>query len=114
MGMMTDHARSELELVGQFDEDPRFAQSLVAAVSAFESYGGHSGGSAAVGISMLHDLLCLKNLSALTSDPDEWAEVGHGLWQNRRSGEAFSEDGGQTYTLLSEDKKTLHLSKSVV
>lgn len=106
MGTLTDHARRELELIGQFEEDPQFAQSIVAAVAAFESYGGHSGGSAFAGITMLHDLLHFNNLSPLTNDPDEWLrhtpdnwDGEHHIWQNKRNGKAFSEDGGLTYRL---------------
>lgn len=102
MSNLVDHAKAELEAVGQFKEDPAFAQSLVAAVAAFASYGGHSGGSAAVGIQMLNDLLQFKNLSPLTNDPEEWQEVTEGLWQSYRNSAAFSENGGKTYTVLGD------------
>lgn len=100
MSNLVNHARAELQACGQFKEDPEFAQSLVAAVAAFASYDGHSGGSAAVGTQMLNDLLQFKNLSPLTNDPEEWQEVTMGLWQNYRNSAAFSEDGGKTYTVL--------------
>lgn len=110
MSNLVEHAQRELELCGQFQEDPRFAQSLLAAVAAFASYGGHSGGSAGVGIQMLSDLLQFKNLSPLTNNPEEWIkhtpdmwDGEHHVWQNRRNGEAFSTDGGWTYRLLSEE-----------
>lgn len=102
---LVEHARRELELSGQFAEDPAYAQSIVAAVAAFASY-GHSGGSAGVGIHQLTTLLQFGNLSPLTDDPDEWHNVskmsGSEMWQNRRNSEAFSTDGGKTYYLLSE------------
>lgn len=97
---LVEHARRELELCGQTAEDPEFAQSIVKAVEGFTSY-GHSGGSAVVGIQMLHDLLLRKNLSPLTSDPSEWIDrselAGRPLWQNDRNPTIFSEDGGQTW-----------------
>lgn len=112
MSNLMDHARNELELCGQFREDPAFATSILAAVAAFASYPGHSGGSAMAGIQMLGDLLSFKNLSPLTNNPDEWIkhtpdmwDGEHHVWQNRRNGEAFSTDGGETYRLMSEDGK---------
>jgi len=108
---LIDHARRELELLGTFEEDPAFATSIVAAVSAFASYPGHSGGSAMVAISVLNDLLNFKNLSPLTNNPDEWIkhtpdmwDGEHHVWQNVRNGEAFSTDGGATYRLTSEGR----------
>jgi len=112
MSNLIDHAKRELELVGQYEEDPAFAVSVLAAVSAFAAYPGHSGGSAFAGISMISDLLQFKNLSPLTNDPAEWVHHGPdtwgqpgGIWQNVRNGSAFSEDGGLTYTLVDEDKR---------
>lgn len=103
---LVEHAKTELTKCGQFEEDPAFSQSIVAAVAAFSSY-GHSGGSAGVAIHMLHDLLQFKVLSPLTDDSDEWCDVakyasGKLLWQNRRRGDAFSHDGGKTYYTLEE------------
>lgn len=122
MSNLVDHARRELELCGQYKEDPLFAQSLVAAVAAFASYPGHSGSSAEIGIEMLADLLRFKNLSPLTDDPEEWFEHApgtydgtKGVWQNVRNGAAFSEDGGKTYYRIDEPKNedgglTVHTS----
>ncbi|MGC4886688.1 hypothetical protein [Micromonospora sp. DT227] len=100
---LVDHARRELELSGQFAEDPAFAQTIVAAVAAFASY-GHSGGSAGVGVEQLRTLLGFGTLSALTDDPDEWTLVptAEPLWQSVRNPEAFSTDHGKTHYLLSE------------
>jgi hypothetical protein len=102
---LVDHARRELKLCGQFDEDPAYAQALVAAVAAFASY-GHSGGSAGCGIDQLTTLLRYGTLSPLTDDPDQWHEVGtqddKPLYQSARRPEAFSVDGGESYYLLSD------------
>lgn len=104
MSSLVEHARTELELLGQFKEDPIFAQSIVAAVAAFDSYPGHSGASAEIAIEILYDLLRFKNLSSLTNNPDEWIEVGPSMWQNRRNSAAFSKDGGGTYYVVNEPK----------
>ncbi|PZG12961.1 hypothetical protein C1I95_24780 [Micromonospora craterilacus] len=114
---LVEHARRELTQCGQYAEDPAYAQSIIAAVAAFASY-GHSGGSAGIAIHQLTTLLQLGNLSPLTDDPDEWHNVtdkaGEELWQNRRNSEAFSTDGGKTYYLLSErdgDNRPMHTSE---
>lgn len=119
MSNLITHAQRELELCGQYKEDPAFAVAVLAAVSAFAAYPGHSGGSAMAGAEMLSDLLNFKNLSPLTNDPDEWVEhpalMWNGqnkVWQNKRNGSAFSEDGGITYTLVDDpEKNNVHHSK---
>lgn len=105
MSNLVEHAKRELELCGQAEEDPGYAASIIAAVAAFASY-GHSGGSAGVAIHQLHSLLQFRTLSALTSDPDEWEDHGEisgaPLWQNRRDSAAFSTDGGQTWYFVDD------------
>ncbi len=105
MSNLVDHARRELEAVG---EDPQTIEGLLKVIQAFADM-GHSGGSASIAIPMIHQLLQFKNLTALTDDPAEWffheentAGYPGGFWQNIRDGEAFSHDGGKTYYLLSE------------
>lgn len=103
---LVKHAKQELVLIDSDDND--FDKSIIAAIRGFSTY-GHSGGSAAVGVSMINELLQFHNLSPLTDDPKEWMKVDEsdvagtdGCWQNRRNSEAFSTDGGKTYYLLSE------------
>lgn len=104
MSNLVEHARRELELIG---EDPVYSASLVAAVAAFGSF-GHSGASAEMARAQLHALLGFEALSPLSSDPAEWCDVaevsGIPLWQNRRNPAAFSEDCGKTYHLVSEPR----------
>lgn len=119
MSAMRFHARRELELIGE-DEDT--IQKYLKVIDAFTDM-GHSGGSASVAIPVIHALLQQKNLSPLTDDPNEWINHAppmwdgeHGVWQNSRDGEAFSTDGGKTYTLLSErtrDPETGQLSAPI-
>lgn len=104
MSNLVDHAKRELEIVG---EDPETISGFLRVVQAFADM-GHSGGSASVAIPMLNELLQFKNLTPLTNDPEEWFYHDHtmwdgktGVWQNKRNGEAFSHDGGKTYYLLS-------------
>ncbi len=108
MSNLVDHARRELELIG---EEPETIEGYLKVIQAFADM-GHSGGSASVAIPTINELLEFKNLSALTDDPNDWfhheegvwGEAGGG-WQSIRNPEAFSNDGGETYYLLSEGGK---------
>jgi hypothetical protein len=126
MSNLVEHARRELSLVENGpDGDREFADSLLRAVEGFDTYDGHSGGSHAVAVEWLSRLLRFENIAPLTDSPDEWMHVagdvwgdpaGEGVWQNRRCSEAFSNDGGKTYYLLSEggiDKNRAPLHTSV-
>ena len=99
------HARRELELIGEEDET---VQGYLRVIQAFADM-GHSGGSAAVAVPVINELLQFHNLSPLTDNADEWIEHSsekwdgvNGVWQSVRRSEAFSEDGGKTYELLPE------------
>lgn len=110
------HARRELALINQrADKGDEYTEEeiegFIRVVQAFVDM-GHSGGSAPFAIGIISDLLQYKPLAPLTDDPDEWVFHGEetwgargGIWQNRRHGEAFSHDGGQSYYLLSEIQK---------
>lgn len=105
MSNMVDHAKRELELIG---EDETTIEGYLNVIQAFANM-GHSGGSASIAIPVLHELLQQKNLSPLTDNSDEWMFIAEdvwgtegGVWQNRRNSEAFSNDGGKSYYLLSE------------
>ena len=118
MSNLIDHARRELELLG---EESETVEGYIRVIQAFADM-GHSGGSASVAIPTLEQLMSYKNLTPLTDDPAEWFyhdvelwDGKTGVWQNIRNGEAFSHDGGKTYYLLSEgahdrNRKPLHTS----
>ena len=113
------HAKRELDLIG---EDPKTVEGYLNVIKAFAKM-GHSGGSASVAIPTINQLFQFKNLSELTNDPSEWNHVAEeqwgspgSIWQSNRDPEAFSNDGGQTYYLLSEggndkNRHPLHVSK---
>ena len=75
---------------------------------------GHSGATAEHTTQTLERLLRYRNLSPLTDDPDEWLDVSKyfeeegEVLQSKRNFEAFSQDGGKTYYLLSESKLVSH------
>lgn len=105
MSNLVDHARRELTHIG---EEPKTIDRYLKVIQAFADM-QHSGGSAPIAINVIHRLLQFKELSPITDNPDEWFNHGpemwdgeHHIWQNKRNSEAFSEDGGKTYYLLSE------------
>lgn len=115
---LVDHARRELKILG---EDQQTIDGLVRVVKAFADM-GHSGGSASIVIPMINKLLQFQNLTLLTDDPEEWNHIAaevwgqeNGVWQSRRNPEAFSDDGGKTYHILSEAQqgigKVIHTSE---
>lgn len=63
---------------------------------------GHSGASAAITAQLLGKLLRFEPIGPLTGEPDEWCEVGPGVFQNRRCGRVFKQAdrfNGQAYDL---------------
>lgn len=110
MSNLVNHAKRELELIG---EEEWAVNGYVKMIEAFSEM-DHSGGSASVFIPVLNKLLQFQNLSPLTDNPKEWNEVGDGMWQSQRNPAAFSEDGGKTHYILSEgegNSKILHISE---
>lgn len=103
---LVSFARQELKLAGMYDEDADYGPGAIAdhvlSLIALFSSGGHSGGSAMLTLELFNSLARFKPLSPLTTDPDEWMEVGISdpdgskFWQSRRNPEVFSDDGGKT------------------
>jgi hypothetical protein len=111
---LVDHARTELNLIG---EEPEVIEGYLKVIQAFADM-GHSGGSASVAIPVINELLQFKNLKPLTNNPNEWYQHDpkmwdgvNPIWQNKRNSEAFSQDGGKTYYLLSENKSSSNPEK---
>lgn len=98
MSNLVDHARRELEILGCTEEDILDIEKVIRAFADI----GTSGSQASWMIPIINKLLMFQPLTPLTDEPDEWVEVGPNVWQNSRNSEAFSEDNGRTYYLLSE------------
>jgi len=104
MSNLADHARRELVIIG---EEPETIDWYVRVIDTFNEM-GHSGSSAAITTQVLNRLLQWQPLTDLTNDPHEWMFIADdiagmpNLWQSLRNPEAFSNDGGITYYLLSE------------
>jgi hypothetical protein len=97
---LVKHARHELNLIG---EEPEVIDWYIRVIKAYANF-GHSGGSAWATTAVLEELLRFRPLTELTDDPDEWFHHGEdiagrpgGMWQNKRDGRCFSNDGGKTY-----------------
>jgi hypothetical protein len=108
MSNLVEHARRELELIG---EEPETIEGYLKVVQAFADM-GHSGGSASVAIPTIHELLQYKNLKPITNNPDDWMKVSEAppMWQCRRNPALFSDDGGKTYYHV-ENKGVVLVSK---
>jgi hypothetical protein len=95
-----NHAKYELSRAGLGDQDSDYDGALEGAVlelmDVFEKQ-AHSGFSAAMTLKLFSELAQFHQLGPLTSDPNEWVNVGEGVWQNRRRASAFSRDGGTTW-----------------
>lgn len=105
MSNLIDHATRELKLSG-VDEDIYGDMTSKAVLELLEVFSnqGHSGASAGLVISLFTKLARFENLTPLTDDPEDWVHVGPTMWQNRRNGAAFSDNGGKTYRLLGENE----------
>lgn len=103
MSNLVEHAKRELELIG---EEPETVAAYIRMIEDFAQM-GHSGGSASVFIDVLHKLLQFQNVTPLTDNPQEWMLISNYLWQSRRNPEAFSIDGGKTHYLLSNKTTTI-------
>lgn len=104
MGILTDHARRELEIMG---EESETIEGYIRVIEAFEEM-GHCGGSQDIAALVVHELLNLRNLRPLTDNPAEWTfhdktvAGGNGIWQNLRNTAAFSKDGGKTFYFVTD------------
>lgn len=102
---LREHAEREVRLAGLLDKDSDYNGMVgEAVIELAETLGkqGHSGFSAMLTLAAFNEVAQFRNLTPLTNDPDEWNEVGEGMWQSKRNSEAFSKDGGATWYLLSE------------
>lgn len=94
------HADYELRRAGYFDTEGMYGDLLGHAVmdlvKLFASQ-GHSGMSASITLAAFVEVANFRPLSQITSDPEEWNEVGNGTWQSRRRSTTFSRDGGKTW-----------------
>lgn len=94
-----NQAREELKRVNFGDDDSAVMIDILE--KFFDQW--DSGGAVHAVAPILQRLIAGKPLSPLTGDPDEWVEVGYGVFQNRRVGSVFKDprfhDGKLAYDL---------------
>ena len=101
---LSKHAIGELSLI---KEDPKIILWYVSVIEAFNimqlppEASDHCVGT-------LTQLLRYGNLAPLTDEPREWVQIGDELWQSIRNRDAFSNNGGTTYKLYSENNAVEH------
>lgn len=120
MSNLEKHAEYELKRAGLFDEDSDYGGMLGHSTMKLIKYfaeEGHSGMSASMQIALFRKLAAFKPLTPLTNNPDEWMEVSEyagpeqkGLWQNKRSSDCFSTDGGKTYYSVDDEKREIKVA----
>jgi hypothetical protein len=101
---LSKHAIGELSLI---KEDPKIILWYVSVIEAFNIMQlGPEATDHCVGT--LTQLLRYGNLAPLTDEPREWVQIGDELWQSIRNRDAFSNNGGKTYKLYSENNDVEH------
>lgn len=99
MGLVS-HAEFELRRAGLYDKDSDYegmlAKNVVELMRVFAAQ-GHSEGSAMRTLELFSCLARFKTLTPITSDADEWFQVGPEVWQSKRHPGYFSADGGKTF-----------------
>jgi hypothetical protein len=101
---LSKHAIGELSLI---KEDPKIILWYVSVIEAFnimqlpQEAADHC-------VATLTQLLRYGNLAPLTDEPREWVQIGDELWQSIRNRDAFSNNGGKTYKLYSENNDVEH------
>lgn len=95
------HAESELPPTDGDETQALMNRNLRELVLVFSSQ-GHSGFSAGYAAAALGKLMRFEPLRPLTGEPDEWNEVGEGVFQNRRCSRVFKQADrfdGQAYDI---------------
>ena len=92
MSNLVEHAKSELALLGNDEMQQSMNEEIIKVIETF-SKGGHSGFSAGYAIRAIERLLRFLPLKPLTGEDGEWNHVSDGLYQNKRCGSVFKEDG---------------------
>lgn len=93
-GNLYQHAKREMA-----GWENNFSKIGLLELIAVFSKQGHSGGSAPITIETFKELASFKPLTPLTGKDDEWNEVRHGEWQNKRLSSVFKDKDGKAYDI---------------
>ena len=89
---LVEFAKSEMNRMWpEADEMQDMVKSnVIELLEVFEKQ-GHSGFSAPYVLNVFHKLAMFKPIGQLTGEDSEWAEVGNGIYQNKRCTAVFKE-----------------------
>lgn len=121
MSNLLEHAEKEFEFAGwkkKNDSMQNMVMDNIRELLTVFSKQGHSGSSAPYVINLFKELAGFKIITPLTGKDDEWIEISDGLFQNKRygrvfkengkayfiDGKAFSDDGGKTFWVGKESR----------
>jgi len=115
-----EHAMQEYRAAGWVDENGKWKdemQELICnqVMELLDLFGthGHSGTTAPYARTMFDKLSSYEPIAPLTGEDWEWIEVGKGVYQNKRCGHVFKENG-QAYDsegIIFKDKDGYFQSK---
>ena len=93
---LVEHAKLELQLAGLMDKDSDYGgmlgEAVLELIDVFAKQ-EHSGASASMVSSLFNKLSRYEPLQPLTGKDEEWNEVSEGVFQNKRCGHVFKENG---------------------
>jgi hypothetical protein len=104
LSAMSKHAIVELSLI---KEEPKIMLWYVSVLEAYnimqltEEASDHC-------LETLTRLIRYENLAPLTDEPLEWVKVADSMWQSIRNYDAYSNNGGKTFKLHSENNDVEH------
>jgi hypothetical protein len=101
---LSKHAIGELSLI---KEDTKIILWYVSVIEAFNIMQLEPEASDHC-VATLTQLLRYGNLAPLTDEPREWVQIGEEIWQSIRNRDAFSNNGGKTYKLYTENNDVEH------
>ena len=104
LSAMYKHAIVELSLI---KEEPKIVLWYVYILEAYNAMNLTEEASDHC-LQTLNRLIRYENLAPLTNEPMEWVKVADDLWQSIRNYDAFSNNGGETYKLYSENNDVEH------
>lgn len=101
---MSKHAIVELSLI---KEEPKIVLWYVSVLEAYNAMNLTEEASDHC-LRTLNRLIRYENLAPLTDEPLEWVKVGDNIWQSIRNYDAYSNNGGKTFKLHSENNDVEH------
>jgi hypothetical protein len=104
LSAMSKHAIVELSLI---KEEPKIVLWYVSVLEAYNAMNLTEEASDHC-LETLTRLIRYENLAPLTDEPMEWVKVGDDIWQSIRNYDAFSNNGGKTFKLHSENNDVEH------